>query len=194
MNAALFISDYAVRVQPGCRAGPHRGTARQGGIRGKVPRSPRYTAGVVPKRCGVTRVDRVVVNKARREMLLLAGGNVLRAYRIALGFDPVGHKTREGDGRTPEGRYVIERRNPRSAYHLALRISYPNQGDRQRAEALGVDPGGDIMIHGLPNGVDSAGRGHPERDWTRGCIAVSDTEIEEIWSLVADGTAIEINP
>jgi murein L,D-transpeptidase YafK len=142
----------------------------------------------------VTRVDRVVVNKSRRELLLVSGGNVLRSYRIALGFDPVGHKVREGDGRTPEGRYAIDWRNPRSAYYLSLRISYPNEADRQRAGELGVDPGGDIMIHGLPNGVDASAHGHPERDWTRGCIAVGDAEMEEIWSLVADGTAVEINP
>ena len=148
----------------------------------------------MPKYCGVTRVERVVVNKRRRELLLIAGESVLRSYRIALGFDPVGHKLREGDGRTPEGRYTIDWRNPGSAYHLSLRISYPNEADRQRAAELGVDPGGEIMIHGLPNGVDAAGRGHPDTDWTRGCIAVSDAEIEEIWSLVEDGTAVEINP
>jgi murein L,D-transpeptidase YafK len=142
----------------------------------------------------VARVDRVVVNKSRRELLLVSGENVLRSYRIALGFDPVGHKVKDGDGRTPEGRYAIDRRNPRSAYHLSLGISYPNEIDRLRAGELGVDPGGDIMIHGLPNGVDPAERGHPEQDWTRGCIAVSDAEMEEIWGLVADGTAVEINP
>ncbi len=142
----------------------------------------------------MTRVDRVVVNKGRRELLLLAGANVLRTYRVALGSDPLGHKLCEGDGRTPEGRYAIDRRNPQSAYHLALRISYPNQADRQRAEELGLDPGGDIMIHGLPNGVDAGQRGHPQRDWTRGCIAVTNAEIEEIWNLVAEGTPVEINP
>ena len=127
-------------------------------------------------------------------MLLISGSTVLRSYRVALGFDPVGHKVQEGDGRTPEGRYVIERRNPKSAYHLSLRISYPGPEDLARAVELGVDPGGDIFIHGLPNGVGAADRGHPERDWTRGCIAVTDAEIEEIWALVADGTAIEIHP
>lgn len=139
-------------------------------------------------------MDRVIVNKSRRELLLLAGQNVLRSYRVALGFDPVGHKVQEGDGRTPEGRYTIDRRNPQSAYHLALRISYPNEADRRRAADLGVDPGGDIMIHGLPNGVDAAGHGHPDRDWTRGCIAVTDVEMEEIWELTPDGVVVEINP
>ena len=146
------------------------------------------------QRCGVPRVDLVVVNKSRRELLLISRGAVLRSYRIALGFDPIGHKLQEGDGRTPEGRYTIDRRNPQSGYHLSLRISYPRPADRLRAEGLGVDPGGDIMIHGLPNGVAAGERGHPERDWTRGCMAVTDSEIEEIWDLVDDGTAIEIHP
>lgn len=140
------------------------------------------------RRCGVYRVDRVVVNKTRREMLLLSGESVVRSYRVALGRDPFGHKQREGDGRTPEGRYLIDRRNPKSKYHLSLHISYPNDADRERAEQAGVDPGGDIMIHGLKAGVD-----HPHVDWTQGCIAVTDPEIAEIWDLVADGTPVEIN-
>jgi len=119
----------------------------------------------------------VVVNKARREMLLLAGESVVRSYRVALGRDPVGHKQREGDGRTPEGRYTIDRRNPRSRYHLALHISYPSPRDVERA--AGADPGCDIMIHGVKPGV-----AHPESDWTEGCIAVTDAEMDEIWELV----------
>jgi murein L,D-transpeptidase YafK len=141
------------------------------------------------ERCGVNRVNRVVVNKARREMLLLSGESVVRSYRIALGRDPIGHKEREGDGRTPEGRYTIDRRNPKSRYYLSLHISYPNASDLDRARALGVDPGGDIMIHGLKPGV-----AHPESDWTQGCIAVADAEMDEIWDLVVDGTPVEINP
>jgi murein L,D-transpeptidase YafK len=140
-------------------------------------------------KCGVFEVNRVVVHKARREMLLLHGESVVRSYRIALGRDPAGHKLQEGDGRTPEGRYTIDRRNPKSAYHLSLHISYPNEADRSQAQARGVEPGCDIMIHGLPNGgMVRAG------DWTQGCIAVTDAEIEEIWRLVADGTEIEIHP
>ena len=119
--------------------------------------------------------------------MLLHGESVVRSYRIALGAVPSGHKEREGDGRTPEGVYVIDRRNPKSAYHLSLHISYPNEADRERARALGVDPGGDIMIHGMPNGGEAR-----SGDWTRGCIAVTNAEIEEIWELVADGTVIEI--
>src|SRR5262245_49674468 len=103
--------------------------------------------------CGRLQATLIVVNKSQREMLLLRGHSVLRSYRVALGREPQGHKEREGDGRTPEGRYVIDGRNPKSRYHLSLRISYPNAEDRARACDLGVDPGGDIMIHGLKDGV-----------------------------------------
>jgi murein L,D-transpeptidase YafK len=140
-------------------------------------------------RCGIFMVDRILVNKSRREMLLLHRESLVRSYRIALGRDPSGHKLREGDGRTPEGRYTIDRRNPKSAYYLSLHISYPNEEDRERARAAGVDPGGDIMIHGQPNGGMKR-----EGDWTQGCIAVTDAEMDEIWSLVKDGTIIEIGP
>jgi murein L,D-transpeptidase YafK len=143
----------------------------------------------MPRQCGVYRVDRIVVQKSRREMLLLSGESVVRSYRIALGRDPVGHKQREGDGRTPEGRYAIDRRNPKSKYHLALHISYPNAADVGRARSQGIDPGCDIMIHGCKPGVQ-----HPDADWTQGCIAVRDSEMDEIWELVADGTPIEILP
>jgi murein L,D-transpeptidase YafK len=138
-------------------------------------------------RCGVLRADRIIVNKGRREMLLLRGESVLRVYRVALGREPLGHKQQEGDGRTPEGDYSIELRNPRSAYHLSLRISYPNAADRARAAELGVDPGGDIMIHGLKDGLVREG------DWTQGCIAVTDSEMDEIWALVPEGTPIRID-
>jgi murein L,D-transpeptidase YafK len=142
----------------------------------------------MPNRCGVFRIDRVVAHKSQRMMHLLSGESVVRSYRVALGRDPVGHKEREGDGRTPEGRYTIDRRNPNSKYHLSLHISYPSPADVERARSLGVDPGGDIMIHGLKAGVD-----HPS-DWTQGCIAVTNAEMEEIWGMVADGTPIEILP
>jgi murein L,D-transpeptidase YafK len=139
-------------------------------------------------RCGVLQANLIVVHKARREMLLLRGESILRSYRIALGRDPVGHKLQEGDGRTPEGRYTIDRRNPRSKYHLALHISYPDASDAARARDAGVDPGGDIMIHGLKDGTPTPG------DWTQGCIAVTNDEMDEIWSLVPEGTAIVIHP
>jgi murein L,D-transpeptidase YafK len=141
------------------------------------------------RRGGVFRVDRIVIRKREREMLLLAGEAVVRSYRVALGRNPVGHKEQEGDGRTPEGRYLIDRRNAKSRYHLSLHISYPNDADDARARAAGVAPGGDIMIHGLKSGV-----AHPESDWTEGCIAVTDAEMDEIWELVEDGTPVEIRP
>src|SRR5262249_20363394 len=114
--------------------------------------------------------------------------SILRAYRVSLGREPQGHKQREGDGRTPEGSYVIDRRNPQSRYHLSLHISYPNGEDRTRAQELGVEPRGDIMIHGLKDGE------RRQDDWTQGCIAVTDEEMDEIWALVPDGTPIAINP
>jgi murein L,D-transpeptidase YafK len=143
----------------------------------------------MPRQCGVFRIDRVVVHKSRRELLLLSGESVVRSYRIALGRNPIGHKQQEGDGRTPEGRYTIDSRNPNSKYHLSLHISYPSPGDLERARSQSIDPGGDIMIHGLKPGVP-----HPVTDWTQGCIAVTDSEMDEIWSLVADHTPIEILP
>ena len=139
-------------------------------------------------RCGVLRANRIVVHKSRREMLLLRGQSILRSYRIALGRDPVGHKLQEGDGRTPEGRYTIDRRDPKSKYHLSLHISYPDARDIDRAREAGVDPGGDIMIHGLKDGQPAPA------DWTQGCIAVTNEAMDEIWDLVPDGTPIEILP
>jgi murein L,D-transpeptidase YafK len=138
--------------------------------------------------------DRIVVHKARRELLLLRHGEVLKTYRVALGTNPVGPKIREGDRRTPEGLYRIDGRYTKSQYHMALHISYPNPSDRERARRLGVKPGSDILIHGLPNGQGSIGKAHLQSDWTWGCIAVTDEEIEEIWRLVPNGTVIEIRP
>jgi murein L,D-transpeptidase YafK len=138
--------------------------------------------------------DRVVVHKGERRLFLARAGKVFRVYRIALGRAPEGPKRREGDGRTPEGRYLIDGRNPRSRYHLALRISYPSPVDIARAASEGVDPGGDIMIHGLGPVSPRAAAEHPLRDWTEGCVAVTNREIEEIWAAVPDGTPIDILP
>jgi murein L,D-transpeptidase YafK len=138
--------------------------------------------------------DRVVVYKARREMMLYRDGKAIRTYRIALGRTPVGPKRREGDGKTPEGDYVVDGRLARSQFHRALHISYPAAADRERARRAGVSPGGDIMIHGLPNGQGAIGAAHRQSDWTEGCIAVTNEEIEEIWRLVANGTPIRIEP
>lgn len=137
-------------------------------------------------------VDRIMIEKAARRLSLMAGGQVIKSYTVALGFAPAGHKQEEGDGRTPEGVYTISGRNAGSAFHRSLRISYPNAADAAAAAARGVSPGGNIFIHGAPNWWFLPGQ--PPGDWTRGCIAVTKGEIEEIWDLVADGTPIEINP
>ncbi|MDQ3197662.1 MAG: L,D-transpeptidase family protein [Verrucomicrobiota bacterium] len=138
--------------------------------------------------------DRILVEKAARRMTLFRGGTPLKIYRIALGRAPVGHKVQEGDQRTPEGIYSIDRRKPDSDFHRALHISYPSPDDVARARELGVEPGGDIMIHGQPNGRGGVGALHRARDWTAGCIALTDAQIEEIWRSVPDGTPIEIRP
>jgi murein L,D-transpeptidase YafK len=140
------------------------------------------------------RADRIVVAKAAREMVLLAEGQVLRTYQVALGGNPVGHKEQEGDRKTPEGTYRIVSRNPQSAFYRALQISYPGPEDRRLASEKGVSPGGDIMIHGLGKEAEWAGADHRYFDWTKGCIAVTNEEIEEIWRVVPDGTPIEIRP
>jgi murein L,D-transpeptidase YafK len=138
--------------------------------------------------------DLVEVFKGARRLELKRAGRVLCRYRVALGFTPEGHKEREGDGRTPEGRYAIDGRNPKSAFHLSLRVSYPDPDDQARAAAKGVRPGGDIFIHGLPNGLRKLFVRHPRKDWTVGCVAVTDGEIREIWSLVPTGARIVIHP
>ena len=127
-------------------------------------------------------------------MELLAKGTVFRSYKIALGGEPLGPKTCQGDHRTPEGIYSIDARNSASKFHRALHVSYPNGEDRRRAAAAHCSPGGDIMIHGLPNGYGRIGAAHRLHDWTDGCIAVTDEEIEEIWRLVPNGTPVEIRP
>jgi murein L,D-transpeptidase YafK len=140
------------------------------------------------------RADKILVDKAARRMTLLKDGTTLRSYDVSLGSAPVGHKQQEGDGRTPEGLYTIDFRNARSRFHLSLRVSYPDAQDREAARQRGVPPGGDIMIHGLPRGLGLLGDLHLARDWTDGCIAVTNREIEEIWALVDTGTVIEIRP
>lgn len=138
--------------------------------------------------------DRILINKKERRLSLMAKGQVLKTYRIALGGDPDGPKERAGDNKTPEGIYFIDTRNLDSRYHVALHISYPNSRDRMRARRQGVSPGGDIMIHGIKNGYATVGDRHAQYDWTNGCIAVTDEEIEEIEKLVPNGTIVEIRP
>lgn len=139
-------------------------------------------------------IDRILVEKKERRLTLLSKGEALKTYRIALGGNPAGPKERQGDNKTPEGTYQIDGRNKGSRYHLSLHISYPNERDRKRARDLGVSPGGNIMIHGIKNGYSWVGDGHTEVDWTQGCIAVTDDEIEEIARVTPDGTVVEIRP
>ena len=140
------------------------------------------------------KADSILILKKDHVMELLAGGKVIRTYKVALGQGGIAPKEHEGDGRTPEGHYVIDARYAESHYHKALHVSYPSAEDRKRAASLGISPGGAIMIHGLPNGRGWVGAGHRLYDWTLGCIAVTDEEIDEIWNLVPVGTPVEIRP
>ncbi len=134
-------------------------------------------------------VTRVVVMKSARKMYLMHHDKVLAQHDVDLGFAPAGHKQFEGDGRTPEGRYTIDKRNPNSSYHLSVGISYPNERDIEVARAVGKSPGGDIFIHGQDNPLRPRGN-----DWTAGCISVSNKEIEWIYAMVRDGTVVDIFP
>jgi murein L,D-transpeptidase YafK len=138
------------------------------------------------------KVTRVLVLKKEHKMQLLDGKTVLKTYTVALGRGGLSPKQREGDHLTPEGLYQLDRRNKNSRFYRALHVSYPNETDRERARELGVNPGGDIMIHGITNGLGWLGSMHRMIDWTNGCIAVTDAEMDEIWSLVQDGTPVEI--
>ena len=141
-----------------------------------------------------TQADKIVILKSARSMTLLSGGKVLKSYKVALGSVPVGPKLVEGDHKTPEGDYIIDAKNAHSQFHLSLHISYPSAADQQRARSIGARPGGAIMIHGLARPFAYLGPLHRQTDWTDGCIAVTNAEIEEIWRLVPVGTRVEIRP
>ena len=134
-------------------------------------------------------ITSVVVRKSDRKLYLMNGQNVVRSYRIGLGFSPNGHKTAKGDGKTPEGTYRIDRKNPQSKFHLSLGISYPNAADRAHSKSLGVDPGGDIFIHG-----EDTKPHFWKRNWTQGCISLKNEQIEEVYALVRIGTPVLIQP
>jgi L,D-peptidoglycan transpeptidase YkuD (ErfK/YbiS/YcfS/YnhG family) len=138
--------------------------------------------------------DRVVVRKSERQMYLMHGATILRTYRVALGLNPVGPKEQEGDSRTPEGHYQLTRRNPHSEYFLSIQVSYPNDKDLQRARRNRLTPGGAIMIHGLPNDLRREPSYYEQRDWTDGCIAVSDSDMLEIWLMTPQDVPIDILP
>ena len=141
-----------------------------------------------------TTADEIVIHKGAHQLLLLRNGTVLRAYRVSLGREPRGPKSRAGDHRTPEGSDRVDWRNPQSKFHRSLHVSYPNVQDLQTAQRASVQPGGDIMIHGLQNGLGWIGRFHRFVDWTDGCIAVTNSEMDQIWRAVPDKTPIEIRP
>lgn len=138
--------------------------------------------------------DRVLVEKSQRKLHLLKDDEIFRTFAVALGIVPLGDKQREGDFRTPEGVYVLDRRNPNSEFFLSIRISYPNHDDVREARERGEDPGGAIMIHGQPNEPTRSEVYYRTRDWTNGCIAVSNSDMIDIWLMTGDGTPIEIRP
>ncbi|MCC7517137.1 MAG: L,D-transpeptidase family protein [Pseudomonadales bacterium] len=141
-----------------------------------------------------TRADRIVVDKARRTLTAYAGQQVMASYQIALGRNPVGAKNCRGDFKTPEGRYKIVGRNPNSNYYRSLQLNYPNAEDVAHAQKLGCDPGSNIVIHGLENGYDWVGRTHRSVDWTSGCVAVTNQEMDRLWQITPVGTPVEIRP
>ena len=151
-------------------------------------RWPRWFADSLPK------ADEILVLKADRKLLLLKDGKAIKTYTIDLGRNPIGHKTREGDSRTPEGEYLIAWRNPISSAYRSLHISYPNEADKAQAAARGFSRGGNITIHGTPNGLGRLTRPLQGPDWTDGCIAVGNVAMAEIWASVDDGTPIRIEP
>ena len=138
--------------------------------------------------------DFVLVDKSDRKLHLMQDGEIFRTFPIALGIRPNGHKEREGDFRTPEGRYLLDRRNPDSEFFLSIRVSYPNELDRRNATKKGVDPGGQIMIHGQPNIPTKSEAYYRTQDWTNGCIAVSNSDMIDIWLMTGEMTPIEIQP
>ncbi len=157
-------------------------------------RSPRYSERPLPRDAVTGQplvADYLLIDKSDRLLIAYQKGRPIRAYRgLQFGDAPTGHKRFEGDERTPEGLYIIDTRNPRSSFHLSLRVSYPNRQDRAFAQQYGRSPGGDIFIHGQPTGRAGRMRG----DWTDGCVALTNAEIEELWQIVPDGTPIEIRP
>lgn len=142
----------------------------------------------------LSRIDKIIIEKHKRSMTVYHQQKPLKTYRVALGFSPIGPKVAAKDGKTPEGIYRITHKNAQSKFHLSLKISYPSSTDLNNAKAIGLHPGGEIMIHGLSNGFSWLGQRHVLRDWTLGCIAVSNEEIEELYPFVNVGTIVEIKP
>ena len=150
---------------------------------------------LVPLQAGEFPVaDKVLIEKSKRQLHLLKDGKPFRTFRIALGIRPVGDKEREGDFKTPEGTYILDMRNPNSEYFLSIHVSYPNSEDLRQARSKGVDPGGAIMIHGQPNEPTRSEAYYRTQDWTNGCIAVSNSDMIDIWLMTPNDTPIEIRP
>jgi murein L,D-transpeptidase YafK len=184
----LLLSSAAVGALSGCV-----GVREQGGqLNAYAPRQPLNPDPVAYRQTVPGAIDRIQVVKHTRRMYLYQNGRVVREMKVSLGRNPVGPKMEQGDNRTPEGVYYIDWRNPDSNYHLSLRISYPNEDDLNRARERGVNPGSMIMIHGLPNGKGDMVNTHRLTDWTNGCIAVTNQEMDELWRVVPTGTPIEI--
>jgi murein L,D-transpeptidase YafK len=191
MNSRLWLGSL-VLVMVFCATImlPVQGFAAQKTITSKSVTNSTYTS----ETHTVPQADQIVVYKSKRLMYLMKDGHILRKYRVALGKNPMGNKMEWGDFRTPEGRYHIDLKNANSGYFRSLRISYPDNSDADVAAALDVKPGDWVMIHGLPNDRNAEQMGHPDRDWTNGCIAVNDDEMMEIWDMVQVGTPISIWP
>ncbi len=191
-RATLALAAFAALLQLGA-ASAHGLREQRISIRsaGSLAQAPRDEVGSTDQ---LPMADRVVVRKSQRRLYLMRGNTVLRSYKIALGLSPVGQKERSGDFRTPEGRYYLTRRNPRSDYFLSIQVSYPNQVDLRRARLHRWDAGGSIMIHGLPNHLRRPPEYYERYDWTDGCIAVSDSDMLEIWLMTRENTPIDILP
>lgn len=184
VNRRIPANRFLIALALASAAALSHGAARAEGMAAQPPAE--WEKYATPK------ADKIVVYKSLRRMELWRGNTILRTYHIALGHNPRGQKMEAGDGRTPEGTYFIDDRKMLSDYHLALHISYPGQSDIERAASVGVSPGGSIMIHGVPNDLTPQQR--LAADWTAGCIALTNPEIEEVWRLVDDGTTVQINP
>jgi murein L,D-transpeptidase YafK len=184
-GAALLLGVLTLVASP-------RATAGTGGTAGSQAAADAQTANLPP--APLQPADGVLVVKSERKLYLLRNGQPFRTYRVALGLNPTGHKEREGDYRTPEGRYTLVRRNPESEFFLSLGISYPDESDLKRAKRNGVKPGGSIMIHGLPNVPKRAMAWYQTADWTNGCIALSNDDMLEVWLLTRNNIPIEIRP
>ncbi len=192
MPCALALAALAAGCAGWARAEParqlERVSIRSPGTESPAQSLPLGSSGALPM------ADHLVVRKSVRRLYLMRGSTVLRSYRIALGLNPIGQKERSGDFRTPEGRYYLTRRNPRSDYFLSIQVSYPNQADVARARHHGWNAGGSIMIHGLPNELSRPPEYYEKYDWTDGCIAVSDSDMLEIWLMTGNRTPIDILP